>query len=67
MRGIILEESSYLSEEEIEAEQPGIALVLSAPQSMSQLEGGLTVTIQGQEKTVYEGVVALPAARSRQD
>jgi pyruvate kinase len=57
VRGMILEESSYLSPEQINAVEPGFAGIGSVPKALTQLEDGLTVTLHGDECVIYEGVV----------
>jgi len=56
LRGIILEESSYLSPEQIQEKNPGIAAIANVPNAMSQLEDGFTVTLHGEELVIYEGI-----------
>jgi pyruvate kinase len=57
LRGVILEESSYLDREQIAAVQPGIVLISSVPNAVASLEAGLTVTLHGEECVIYEGEV----------
>jgi pyruvate kinase len=57
LRGIILEESSYLSPEQIQGMTPGIAAIGSVPGAMVLFEDGFTVTLHGIEKVIYEGVI----------
>jgi pyruvate kinase len=57
LRGVIIEESSYLTEAEIIQTNPGIVVVSSVPNAWGQLEDGLTVTLHGAEFAVYEGVI----------
>jgi phosphohistidine swiveling domain-containing protein len=57
LNGIILEESSYLSEEQILAKTPEVAVIASVPGAMALLEDGFTVTVHGEEKVVYEGMM----------
>ena len=47
LRGIILEESSYLSPEQIRSVEPDIAAIGSVPGAMSVFEDGFTVTLHG--------------------
>jgi pyruvate kinase len=58
LRGVVLEESSYLDREEIQAAQPGIVLVSSVPNAAGSLEDGLTVTLHGEQFMIYEGEIA---------
>jgi pyruvate kinase len=62
LSAIILEESSYLSEEQLISKSPGVAVIAAVPGAMAILEDGFTVTVHGEEKVVYEGV--MPATRS---
>jgi pyruvate kinase len=57
LRGVILEESSYLDREQIAAVQPGIVLISSVPNAVASLEAGLTVTLHGEECVIYEGEI----------
>jgi pyruvate kinase len=57
LSGIILEESSYLSPEQICAVTPDIAVIGSVPNAMTDLEDGFTVTLHGEEHVVYEGIL----------
>jgi pyruvate kinase len=57
LRGILLEESSYLSPEQIRAMAPQAAVIASVPGALAQLEDGLTVTLHGDEFVVYEGII----------
>jgi len=57
LSAIILEESSYLSEEQILAKSPGIAVIAAVPGAMAILEDGFTVTVHGDEKVAYEGMM----------
>ncbi len=55
LRGVVLEESSYLDRGKIETAQPGIVIVSSVPNAVGSLEDGLTVTLHGSELMIYEG------------
>ena len=57
LSGIILEESSYLSPEQMCAVTPDIAVIGSVPNAMTDLEDGFTVTLHGEEHVVYEGIL----------
>jgi pyruvate kinase len=57
LRGIILEESSYLSPEQIRGIAPDIAAIGSVPNAMAELEDGFTVTLHGEESVIYEGII----------
>jgi pyruvate kinase len=58
VRGIVLEESSYLSPEQIRGIAPDAAVIASVPGAMTQLEDGFTVTLHGDECVVYEGMIS---------
>ncbi len=57
LRGVVLEESSWLSPEQVRSVNPEIAAIGSVPGAMTMLEDGLTVTLHGDERVVYEGIV----------
>ncbi len=57
LSGIVLEESSYLSEEQIRSKTSDVAVIASVPGAMAILEDGFTVTLHGDEKVVYEGMM----------
>ena len=57
LRGIILEESSYLSPEQIRSVAPDIASIGSVPGALVVFEDGFTVTLHGDEKVIYEGIL----------
>ena len=63
LRGIILEESSYITEEQILGKSPGAAVIAVVPNAMAILEDGFTVTLHGEEKVIYEGM--MPATRGQ--
>jgi pyruvate kinase len=58
VRGIILEESSYLSPEQILGIAPDVSAIANVPNAMSQLEDGFTVTLHGDESVIYEGIIS---------
>ncbi len=58
LRGIVLEESSYLTPEQIRNTLPDAAVIASVPEAMTRLEDGLTVTLHGEESVIYEGIIA---------
>ncbi|HEY9594427.1 MAG TPA: pyruvate kinase [Spirochaetia bacterium] len=58
LKGIVLEESSYLSPEQIRSVAPDIAAIGSVPNAMKELEDGFTVTLHGDECVIYEGVLS---------
>ena len=55
--GLVLEEPSALSREDLEAAAPGLVAVSAVPDGMRHLEDGATVTLHGEAFAVYEGVV----------
>ena len=57
LSGIVLEESSYLTDEQIRGKIPDAALIASVTGAMAMLEEGFTVTLHGEEKVVYEGIM----------
>jgi pyruvate kinase len=57
LRGVVLEESSYLDKEQIQAVEPGIVLISSVPNAVASLENGLAVTLHGEEFVIYEGEI----------
>ena len=61
LRGIILEENTYLSHEQIRSGTPDIASIGSVPNAMSIFEDGLTVTLHGDERVIYEGILPTPS------
>jgi pyruvate kinase len=63
LRGIILEESSYIAEDQILSKSPNAAVIAVVPNAMTILEDGFTVTLHGDEKVIYEGM--MPATRGQ--
>jgi pyruvate kinase len=57
LQGIVLEESSYLSPDQIKSKAPEAAVISSVPDALRQLEDGLTVTLHGEEFVIYEGIL----------
>jgi pyruvate kinase len=57
LRGIILEEASYLSWPEIKAAAPRVAVIGSVPGAMSLLADGQSVSLHGDAHIIYEGVI----------
>jgi phosphohistidine swiveling domain-containing protein len=57
VRGVVLEESSYLDREQIQAVEPGLVLISSVPNAVASLENGLAVTLHGEEFVIYEGEI----------
>jgi pyruvate kinase len=57
LRGVIIEQSSYLNEEQIKKVEPGIVAISEVPDAVTGLEDGITVTLHGSEFVIYEGVI----------
>jgi pyruvate kinase len=57
IKGLIIEESSYLSPQQIMSIEPAIAAIFDVPDAFTALEDGLTVTMHGDESVIYEGVI----------
>jgi pyruvate kinase len=57
LAGLVLEEPSAMSGEELRAAAPGLVAVSAVPEGMRHLEDGATVTLHGDAFAVYEGVV----------
>jgi len=57
LQGFILEESTYLSWDQIRGQEPEIAAIGSVPGATILFEDGFTVTLHGEEKVIYEGVI----------
>ncbi|MGA2481137.1 MAG: pyruvate kinase [Spirochaetia bacterium] len=57
LQGIVMEESSYLSPEQIKGIAPDVAAIATVPDALRVLEDGLTVTLHGDECVVYEGIL----------
>lgn len=57
LAAVILEERSRLSHERIRAINPDLSLVSQVPDAMATLETGATVTVDGFDKIIYEGVL----------
>ncbi len=55
--GIIIEQSSYLSEEQIKSVEPAVVAIAEVPEAVQSLEDGITVTLHGDEFVIYEGVL----------
>ncbi len=55
LKGVILEEDSAISPEEIYEINPGIVFIADVPEALSQFEDYQLVTLDGTEKIIYEG------------
>jgi pyruvate kinase len=56
-KGIIIEESSYLSREQIVSVEPAMVSIAEVPDALATLEDGLAITLHGVECVIYEGVL----------
>ncbi len=56
LKGIIIEQSSYLTEDQIRKVCPEAAAISEVPDAMN-LEDGIIVTVHGSEMVIYEGVI----------
>nr|HPO51052.1 pyruvate kinase alpha/beta domain-containing protein [Spirochaetota bacterium] len=57
LAGIILEEFSSLNWDDIKKENPNLVYVSGVKNALSYLEDGLIVSLNGEEKLIYEGVI----------
>jgi len=57
VRGVIVEEKSQISREEIQIASSRLTVIAEVPDAYSQLEDGLYVSLNGDEKLVYEGII----------
>ena len=57
VRGVIVEEFVMLSPEELQTANPDLVVISGVPDACSTFEDGLTVTLDGEEKLIYEGLV----------
>lgn len=57
LKGVIVEELQMLSNDEIQRHNPELVAVARVPNAFATFEDGLTVTLDGEEKLIYEGVV----------
>jgi pyruvate kinase len=55
--GLVLEESSLISHERIQELNPDIVFISQVPEACQSLEDGITVTLDGDQKIVYEGTI----------
>ena len=55
--GVIVEEESYVSPEEVQANNPDIVLISEVPDAIEKLEDNQFVSLDGGEKIVYEGLL----------
>jgi len=57
IRGAILEEQSFISPEDIKRENPDIVVIAEVPDAVSQFEDNQIVSLDGDEKIIYEGIL----------
>jgi pyruvate kinase len=57
VRGVILEETSTLSPEEIREENPEIVYIAEVPHALQTFEPSQIVSLDGEEKIIYEGML----------
>ncbi|MBU8913609.1 MAG: pyruvate kinase, partial [Spirochaetales bacterium] len=55
--GVIVEEVSQISHERIRELNPDIAYISQVPGALEAIEDGITVTLDGEQKIVYEGTI----------
>lgn len=55
--GVIVEDESYVSLEEVRDANPGIVLISEVPDAVDKLEDNQIVSLDGGEKIVYEGLL----------
>ncbi len=57
LKGVILEEYSVLPYDEITMLNPNLVLISGVPEALKRYENELIVSMDGEEKLIYEGVV----------
>ena len=57
IRGLIIEEKSQIPADEIRAVNSSITLIAEVPNAFATLEDNLFISLDGEEKIVYEGIV----------
>jgi phosphohistidine swiveling domain-containing protein len=57
LKGLIVEEYISLPPEDVQKLQPDIVVIASVPDACATFENGLTVTLDGEEKLIYDGIV----------
>ncbi len=55
--GVIAEEASQISHQRIRDLNPDIAYISQVPDALDTIENGITVTLDGDQKIVYEGTI----------
>jgi len=57
LAGIVLEDRSQISHERIRELNESLVFISEVPNALYGIEDGITVTVDGEEKIIYEGVV----------
>jgi phosphohistidine swiveling domain-containing protein len=57
LKGVIVEELLMVSAEDIQQHNPDLVVIAGVPDAFKTFEDGLTVTLDGEEKLIYEGIV----------
>ncbi len=57
IKGVIVEDLLMVSSEDIQRNNPKLVVVAGVPDACKMFEEGLTVTLDGEEKLIYEGIV----------
>lgn len=57
IRGIIVEDHAALSPEEMRRENPRLVFIAEVPEAFDRFETGQIVSLDGEEKIIYEGVL----------
>ena len=55
--GVIVEEAPQISHERIRELNPEIACISQVPDALDSIENGITVTLDGDQKIIYEGTI----------
>ena len=55
--GIIVQERSQIPPEQLLAANPDLVVISEVPNAVSTIEDGVTVTLDGEEQIIYDGVV----------
>mgnify|MGYP006268762075 CR=1 FL=1 len=54
--GVIVESNSQVAYQTLQRTNPDLVLIAETPEAMQSIEDGITVTVDGEERIVYEGV-----------
>lgn len=57
LKGVIVEELLMMSAADIQQHNPDLVVIAGVPDAFKTFEDGLTVTLDGEEKLIYEGIV----------